>query len=86
MVLMDLLIEQQWRSCSSFLWGCCGHPSLTARRSSPRPPLLCWVLSCFSCVQLCVTPWTAARKTPLSMGFPRHELEWIAISFCRESS
>ena len=27
------------------------------------------VLSCFSHVQLCVTLWTAARQTPLSMGF-----------------
>ena len=25
-----------------------------------------------SCVQLFVTPWTVARQTPLSMGFPRH--------------
>ena len=26
-----------------------------------------------SCVQLVVTPWTAACQAPLSMGFPRQE-------------
>ena len=31
------------------------------------------VLSCFSRVQLLVTPWTVARPAPLSMGFSRQE-------------
>ena len=31
------------------------------------------VLSCFSHVQLCVTPWTVAHQDPLSMGFSRQE-------------
>ena len=31
------------------------------------------VLSCFSSVQLYVTPWTAAHQAPLSMGFSRKE-------------
>ena len=31
------------------------------------------ILSCFSCVQLSVTPWTIARQAPLSMGFSRQE-------------
>ena len=31
------------------------------------------MLSCFSCVQLCVTPWTVAHQAPLSMGFSRQE-------------
>ena len=31
------------------------------------------VLSCFSCIRLLVTPWTAARQAPLSMGFSRQE-------------
>ena len=30
-------------------------------------------LSCFSCVQLFVTPWTVAHQAPLSMGFSRQE-------------
>ena len=31
------------------------------------------MLGRFSCVQLCVTPWTAARQAPLSMAFSRQE-------------
>ena len=31
------------------------------------------LLSPFSPVQLCVTPWTAAYQAPPSMGFSRHE-------------
>ena len=27
----------------------------------------------FSCVRLCVTPWTAARQAPLSLRFSRQE-------------
>ena len=33
----------------------------------------CVVLTCFSCVQLFVTPWTVAHLAPLSMGFSRQE-------------
>ena len=38
------------------------------------------LLSRFSCVRLCVTPWTAAYQTPLSMEFSRQEL-WSGFSF-----
>ena len=31
------------------------------------------LLSCFSRVQLCATPWTAAYQAPPSMGFSRQE-------------
>ena len=31
------------------------------------------MLSCFSCVRLCATPWTAAHQAPLSTGFSRQE-------------
>ena len=31
------------------------------------------MLSCFSCVQLCATLWTATCQAPLSMGFSRPE-------------
>ena len=34
-----------------------------------------------SFVQLFVTPGTAAYQAPLSMGFSRQVLEWVAISF-----
>ena len=35
--------------------------------------LLLLLLSRFSRVRLCATPWTVAHKGPLSMGFPRQE-------------
>ena len=34
---------------------------------------VCAVLSCFSRVQLFVTPWTVVRQAPLSMRFSRQE-------------
>ena len=33
----------------------------------------CVLLSCFSRVQLCATPWTVAQQAPLSLGFSRQE-------------
>ena len=44
---------------------------------------VCWcacVLSCFSCVWLCTTPWTVALQAPLSMGFSRQEY-WGGLPF-----
>ena len=38
------------------------------------------LLSRFSGVQLCVTPWTAANQAPLSPGFSRHE-HWSGSPF-----
>ena len=38
------------------------------------------VLSHFSRVQLCVTPWTAAHQAPLSLGFSRQE-HWSGLPF-----
>ena len=32
-----------------------------------------FVLSCFSCVWLCMTPWIMAPQVPLSMEFSRQE-------------
>ena len=47
----------------------------------PSPMHAC-ILSRFSRVWLCTTPWTAAYQAPLSAGFSRQEyLEWVAISF-----
>ena len=37
-------------------------------------------------VQLFATAQTVARQAPLSMGFPRQELQWVAIPFSRGSS
>ena len=39
------------------------------------------MLSCFSCVQLIVTPWTVAYRTvALCMGFSRQEY-WSGLPF-----
>ena len=38
------------------------------------------MLICFSCLQLCVTPWTAAHQAPLSTGFSRQE-HWSGLPF-----
>ena len=48
--------------------------------------MLLLLLSHFSPVQLCVTPWTAAHQAPLSMGFSRQEY-WSGVplpSLCAE--
>ena len=38
------------------------------------PKMLCaCVLTCFSHVQLFMTPWTVACQAPLSMGFSKQE-------------
>ena len=39
-----------------------------------------YVLSCFSRVRLCVTPWTVACQAPLSMGFSRQKY-WSGLPF-----
>ena len=36
------------------------------------------VLSCFSCVWMCATPWTATCQAPLTMGFSRQEY-WSGV-------
>ena len=42
--------------------------------------LLLLLLSCFSRVQLCATPKTAAHQAPTSLGFSRQE-HWSALPF-----
>ena len=40
-----------------------------------------------SCIWLFITPWTVARKIPLSVDLSRKKiLEWVVISFSTESS
>ena len=42
---------------------------------------MCCVLSCFSCVQLLVTPWTVAHQVYLSTGILQARIqEGVAIS------
>ena len=45
----------------------------------PSPMHAC-MLNRFSCVQLCVTLWTAAHQAPLSTGFSRQEY-WSGLPF-----
>ena len=40
--------------------------------------LLLLLLSRFSCVRLCATPWTAAYQAPPPMGFSRQE-HWSGV-------
>ena len=42
--------------------------------------LLLLLLSRFSRVRLCATPWTAAHEAPLSLGFSRKE-QWSGLPF-----
>ena len=42
--------------------------------------LCTYMLSYFSCVQLFVTPWTAASQVPLFMGFSRQEY-WSGLPY-----
>ena len=45
-----------------------------------RPALLLLLLSHFSRVRLCATPYMAAHQAPLSLGFSRQE-HWIGLPF-----
>ena len=42
--------------------------------------LLLLLLSCFSSVRLCATPWTSAHQAPPSLGFSRQEY-WSGLPF-----
>ena len=42
--------------------------------------MLLLLLSHFSHVRLCTTPWTAAHQAPLSLGFSRQE-HWSGLPF-----
>ena len=43
-------------------------------------PMHTFMLSCFICVRLCATPWTAAHQASLFIGPQARILEWVAIS------
>ena len=59
-----------------------GSVVYTLQTRNVRRPLPC----CCSVAKLCLTPWVVAHQAPLSMGFYRQELEWVALSFSRGSS
>ena len=53
---------------------------LLGRKIMTNLLLLLLLLSCFSCVRLCATPWTAAYQASPSMGFSRQE-HWSGLPF-----
>ena len=57
-----------WSLCVTVIYTVSAHHIL----------LLLLLLSCFSCVRLFMTPWTAAHQAPLSMGFSRQEC-WSGV-------
>ena len=61
-----------WFLCSMVL-----HPWIQSTWELCETMLL---LSCFSRVRLCATPWTAAHQAPLSLGFSGQE-HWSGLPF-----
>ena len=55
-----------------------GHDAKWDKSERDKYYTLLLLLSCFSRVQLLVTPWTAAYQAPLSMGFSRQEY-WSGV-------
>ena len=61
-----------------------GSPGMAGRffttMGNPGRSLLLLLLSHFSHVRLCVTPWKAAHQAPQSLGFSRQE-HWSGLPF-----
>ena len=49
-------------------------------QGTKTPHAFLLLLSCFSHVRFCATPWTAAHQAPLSLGFSRQE-HWRGLPF-----
>ena len=56
------------------------EPSYLKFRGRLEEDVLLLLLSCFSCVRLCATPWTAAYQASPSTGFSRQE-HWSGLPF-----
>ena len=54
--------------------------SLTDEHREFMDSIMLLLLSCFSCVRFCATPWTVAHQAPPSMGFSRQEY-WSGLPF-----
>ena len=63
-----------------FMLCCCFKEFFSMCVHSPSPLLLLLLLSRFSRVRLCATPWTAAYQASPSMGFSRQE-HWSGLPF-----
>ena len=59
-------------------WGCKESDMTEQVTFNIRETLLLLLLSHFSRVRLCVTPWMAAHQAPLSLGFSRQE-HWSGL-------
>ena len=66
-LLQRIFLTQGWNLCLQWLLLC----RWILYPLSHLLLLLLLLLSHFSHVRLCVTPWTAAHQAPLSLGFPR---------------
>ena len=64
--LLYQLRQTLWPCCTNAVWLIIRTPLITKL-------LLLLLLSRFSRVRLCATPWTAAYQAPPSMGFSRQE-------------
>ena len=69
-------ISMQWWRESSMQW----RGSSMQRSTHFFWLKLCCLLSCFSRVRLCATPWIAAFQASRSMGFSRQE-HWSGLPF-----
>ena len=58
-----------------------GNQNNKSRASPEVNLLLLLLLSHFSRVQLCATPWTAAYQASIHGILQARTLEWVAISF-----
>ena len=71
----------QWEAFALYLEKSPCLPQLEKKLSQQwRSSILLLLLSRFSHVRLCVTPWTAAYQASLSMGFSRQE-HWSGLPF-----
>ena len=67
---MEIITKSfNWKSCYQF--HCCVHSVAKLKHSR-------MLLSHFSRVRLCATPWTAAFQAPLFMGFSKQEY-WSGV-------
>ena len=57
-----------------------GYTQINKTWNATQERMLLLLLSCFSCVQLCATPQTAAHQAPPSLGFSRQE-HWSGLPF-----
>ena len=72
-----ILSRQKEDIAGSCLWNCV--PPFYGK-SGVLYKMLLLLLSCFSCVRLCMTPYTASYQAPLSLGFSRQE-HWSGLPF-----